>query len=92
MKFVIDNISTSSGRLGFLMHPVSGKKFQTPILVQSTKVTYLNSIYMSSISSLKGKLTVSISYFNHIHLETHYIVVSTFAIFRGNTSICICFD
>lgn len=39
MKFIIENISKSSGRLGYLVQAETEKRFRTPLLLQTTKVS-----------------------------------------------------
>uniref|UniRef100_A0A0K8UCF5 Queuine tRNA-ribosyltransferase accessory subunit 2 n=1 Tax=Bactrocera latifrons TaxID=174628 RepID=A0A0K8UCF5_BACLA len=69
MKFVVENISKSSGRLGHLVQVETGKRFRTPLLVQTTKagsIPYLSREVFDYITKETPALQFSLSTINHM--------------------------
>ncbi|XP_050332956.1 queuine tRNA-ribosyltransferase accessory subunit 2 [Bactrocera neohumeralis] len=69
MKFVVENISKSSGRLGHLVQAETGKRFRTPLLVQTTKagsIPYLSREVFDYITKETPALQFSLSTINHM--------------------------
>lgn len=69
MKFVVENVSKSSGRLGHLVQAETGKRFRTPLLVQTTKagsIPYLSREVFDYITKDMPALQFSLSTINHM--------------------------
>ncbi|XP_065361245.1 queuine tRNA-ribosyltransferase accessory subunit 2 [Calliphora vicina] len=69
MKFVIEHLSKSSGRLGQLVQQESAKQFKTPLLVQVTKggsIPYLSREVFDHVAQEPQVLQMSLATMDHM--------------------------
>ncbi|XP_075160426.1 queuine tRNA-ribosyltransferase accessory subunit 2 [Haematobia irritans] len=69
MKFVVEQLSKNSGRLGQLVQQESGIQFKTPILLQTTKggsIPYLSRDVFDSVTNEYQILQMSLSTMDHM--------------------------
>ncbi|XP_005184760.1 queuine tRNA-ribosyltransferase accessory subunit 2 [Musca domestica] len=69
MKFVIENLSKNSGRLGYLVQQDTGKQFKTPLLLQTTKggsIPYLSREVFDHVSKDCHVLQMSLATMDHM--------------------------
>ncbi|XP_037810133.1 queuine tRNA-ribosyltransferase accessory subunit 2 [Lucilia sericata] len=76
MKFVIEHLSKTSGRLGHLVQQESGKQFKTPLLVQVTKggsIPYLSRDVFDHVTQEQQVLQMSLATMDHMkEALTHF--------------------
>uniref|UniRef100_A0A0A1XFN4 Queuine tRNA-ribosyltransferase accessory subunit 2 n=1 Tax=Zeugodacus cucurbitae TaxID=28588 RepID=A0A0A1XFN4_ZEUCU len=85
MKFVIENISKSSGRLGHLVQAETEKRFRTPLLVQTTKagsIPYLSREVFDYVTKEIPALQFSLSTIDHM-TESLKLFNGTFGAYVG---------
>uniref|UniRef100_W8C340 Queuine tRNA-ribosyltransferase accessory subunit 2 n=1 Tax=Ceratitis capitata TaxID=7213 RepID=W8C340_CERCA len=85
MKFVIEKISKSSGRLGYLVQTETEKRFRTPLLVQTTKggsIPYLSREVFDYVTEEVPALQFTLSTIDHM-VESLKLFNGTFGAYVG---------
>ncbi|KAM7355618.1 queuine tRNA-ribosyltransferase accessory subunit 2 [Cochliomyia hominivorax] len=86
MKFVIEHLSKSSGRLGHLVQQESGKQFKTPLLIQVTKggsIPYLSREVFDHVSKEPQVLQMSLATMDHMKEALNHFKGGSLAAFVG---------